>query len=136
MAKAHGKKGKLKVKDAGGTLRDISEYLTSAGLPRDVDLAETSGLGQEDKTFVAGLRGATIPFDGSWDPTIDGYISGLLGFEPATEWQYFPAGEGTGNVKYSGVALLSSYESGSDIGSAGKITGSLTVSGAVTRAVL
>lgn len=136
MAKAHGKKGKLKVKDSGGTLRDISEYLTSAGLPRDVDLAESSGLGQEDKTFVAGLRGATIPFDGSWDPTVDGYLAPLLGFEPAVEFQYFPAGEGTGNVKYSGSVLLGSYESGSDIGSVGKISGSFTVTGAVTRTVL
>lgn len=136
MAKAHGKKGKLKVKDAGGTLRDISEYLTNAGLPRDVDLAETSGLGQNDKTFVAGLRGGTIPVDGSWDPTIDGYLAGLLGFEPAVEFQYFPAGEGTGNVKYSGSVLLGSYESNSDLGSAGKITGAFTVTGEVTRAVL
>lgn len=135
MAKAHGKKGKFKIKDVGGTLRDISEYLTSAGLARDVDLAETSGLGQDDKTFVAGLRGATQPIDGSWDPTIDGYLSGLLGVESA-EFQYFPAGEGTGNVKYSGACFLASYESNSDIGSAGKITGSFTVNGAVTRAVL
>lgn len=136
MAKAHGKKGKLKLKDAGGTLRDVSEFLTSAGLPRDVDTAESSGLGQEDKTFVVGLRGASIPFDGSWDPTVDGWFAGLLGFEPATEWQYFPAGEAVTNVKYSGVALLASYEAGSDIGSVGKISGSLTVSGAVTRTVL
>lgn len=135
MAKAHGKKGKFKIKDAGGVLRDISEFLTSAGLSRDVDLAETSGLGQDDKTFVAGLRGATQPIDGSWDPTVDGYLSGLLGVESA-EFQYFPAGEGTGNVKYSGTCFLASYESSSDVGAAGKISGSFTVNGAVSRAVL
>lgn len=135
MAKSHGKKGKLKVKDSGGTLRDISEYLTSAGLPRDVDLAETSGLGQDDKTFVAGLRGASIPIEGSFDPTVDGYLAGLLGVESA-EFQYYPAGEGEGNVQYKGACFLASYEANSDLGSAGKISGSFTVSGAVTRTVL
>lgn len=136
MAKAHGKKAVFKVKDAGAVLRDISEYLTSAGLPRDVDTAETSGLGTNDKTFVVGLRGATIPIEGSFDPTVDGYLAGLLGFEPAVEWEYYPQGTASGMVKYTGKALLSSYESNSDLGAAGKISGSFTVNGEVARALV
>lgn|SRR5512146_1885398 len=133
MAKAHGKKAVLKVKNAAGELKDISEYLTSAGLPRDVDTAETSGLGTNDKTFVVGLRGATIPFEGSFDPAVDAIMAGLLGFEEGTEFQYYPQGTAKGQVEYKGKALLSSYESNSDLGAAGKISGSFTVNGEVTR---
>lgn len=136
MAKAHGKKAKLKVKDSGGTLRDISNYLTSAGISKDVDLADTSGLGQDDKESVPGLKGATFPIEGSYDPTLDGYLDPLLGKESGTEIQYFPQGEGTGKVVVKGTAHLGSYETSTDLSGAGKVTGSFTLSGAPTREVL
>jgi len=133
VAKAHGKKAVLKVRDSGGTLTDVSRYLTSTGLPRDVDLAETSGLGQDDKTFVAGLRGATIPLEGSFDPTVDELLEGLLGLEAGSTFEYYPQGTTRDLPLYSGAILMSSYESTSDLGAAGRISASFTVNGAVTR---
>lgn len=135
MAFAHGKKAVFKLDDSGGTLRTLTSYLTSAGLARDVDTAETSTLGTDDKQFLNGLRGASIPLEGNFDATIDGYLAGLLGGDP-TDWEYYPQGEGSGKVKYSGQAILNSYESNSDIGDAGKISAELTVNGAVTRAIV
>ena len=136
MAKAHGKKAKFKVKDSGGELRDISTYLTSAGVSKDVDLPDTSGLGTDDKESVPGLKGATIPIEGSYDPTVDGYLDGLLGKEGGTEVQYFPQGEGEGKVVVKGTAHLGSYSATTDLGGAGKISGSFTFTGAPTREVL
>lgn len=131
----HGSKALFKINDVGAVLRDISTFLTSAGLPRDVDTAETSTLGTVDKTFIQGLRGASIPLDGNFDPTVDGYLAGLLG-AVATPWEYYPQGTGTGLIKYNGSALLTSYGINTDVGDAGKITAELTVTGAVTRTVL
>jgi len=136
MAFTHGSKAKFSVHDSSATLRDISSYLTSTGLSRMADMAETSALGTTAKTYIPGMTDGTIPLDGQFDPTIDGYLSPLLGFETPLSWEYFPAGTPVGvtKPKYSGSAFLTSYDIETGTDDKAGISGELQLTGAVTRA--
>lgn len=134
MAFTHGKSAAFFIADSGATERNISGFHTQASLNRSADTAETSTFGTQDKTYVAGLKDATLPFTGRFDATVDGYLSGVLG--TPTTWSYLPQGSASGLVKYSGTAILTRYEPTADLGDAASHTGEFQISGAITRAVL
>jgi len=134
LAFTHGKAATFWITDAVPTLRNITTYLDSTGLTRSADLAETSTLGSTYKSFVAGLIDGKIPLSGLWDPTVDGYLTGILLLSKAFE--YFPAGFGTGNVKEAGNAILTSYEISTGLDGAATFSAELQIDGAVTRTVL
>ena len=133
MAATHGSKAKFRVQDSGGTLRDVSAFLTDAGLDRDADTAEVSTLGATDKTHIPGLRGGTVPISGVIDPTLDGYLNGILGME--RNFEYDPQGAGTGLVRYSGACILRRYGLSTGVGAAGESSGEFVITGAVTRSL-
>lgn len=137
MAFTHGSKASFQVDDTTATLRDLSSYLKSAGLARSADTAETSALGTTSKTYIPGLLDATISIEGQFDPTVDGYLSGLLGFATPVDFEYYPAGTPVGATKpkFTGTVILTSYEVTSGVDDVAMISGEFQVSGAVTRAV-
>jgi hypothetical protein len=130
----HGKDAVFKVDDSGGTLRDISNVLNSVSLSREADTAEVSALGTDDKAYIAGLRDATISIEGMSDVTTEGYLTGILGV--VTDFEFYPAGEGAGEIKYSGTAILTSFESSAELGGAVTVSGEFQVTGGVTRATV
>lgn len=135
MATAHGSKANLKIGDSGAVLRDFSAYLTSTGLPRSADAAETSTLGSTSKSYIPGLKDGTIPLEGLLDPTYDGYLSGILGLT-ARAFEYCPQGAGvTGTPKYAGNCVLTSYEITTDVGDVGSFTAEAQITGDVTRTI-
>lgn len=133
MAKSHGRKARFSIQAAGGSLTDISPYISDTGLARAVDAAEVTVLNQDDRTYVPGLKGATIPLTGFYDPTFDALMEGILGQERT--FQYDPAGTGSGLPRYAGSCIVTAYEVGTGTGGAATATGSLQVTGAVTRSV-
>lgn len=132
MATAHGSKANFKVQDSGSTLRDLSNLLTSAGLPRSADTAEVSTLGTTSKAYIPGLKDGTIPIEGPFDGVTDGYLAGILGM--ARNFEYSPQGVVTGTPKYSGSAILTSYEVSTPVDDAGTFSGEFQLTGDVTRA--
>ena len=133
---AHGKGAVVKVADVGGTLRDVSNVANSTGVSRQVETADVTAFGASDKAFIAGLREASIPLAGLADTTVDGYLAGILGHYPPVAWEVYPMGSVSGYPKYSGSAILTSYEAMAEVGDAVKISGELQVTGAVTRATV
>lgn len=134
MAGQHGKDAVFKITDAGAVLRDISAQLTSSGFDFNSDVAEISGLGSTDKSYVAGLNDATCALDGILDATTDGYLFGIRGLSKAFE--YYPQGNSTGKPKYTGSGILTGYSPNTPIGDAGKFTAAFQVTGAVARALV
>jgi len=131
---SHGKDAVFKITDSASTLRDISTVLSSVSLSREADTAETSALGTTAKTYIPGLTDATISIEGMADVTTSGYLEGILGTSKAFE--FYPAGTAVGQVKYSGSAILTSFESAAEIGGAVTVSGEFQVTGAVTRTVI
>lgn len=136
MAATHGYKAVIKVADSGATLRDLTGYISSTGLQRLADMAETTVLGASAKTYIPGQTDGTIPLEGNFDPTADGYLAGILGYETAVAFEYYPAGEPVGSTKpkYSGSCFLASYDIETGVDDKASISGELQITGTVTRA--
>lgn len=134
MAVSHGSKAVLKVND-GTTLQDISAYVTETGLNRLRDMAETTPIGGTTaKTYIPGLRDATIPVEGNFDTAVDAILQDIYDNDDAAAFEFHPAGTATGTPVLSGSFLLASYEIGTGSGDKGTVSGELQVTGAVTRA--
>ena len=127
----HGKNAAFKIDDSGGTLRDISDVLTDVSISRTADVAEVSAFTNSSKAYVAGLKDATLTISGSFDATVDGYLSGILGAEGSFE--FYPIGTTGGNPKASGEAIMTSYDRTPDIGGAVTFSAAFQVSGDVTE---
>jgi len=134
MAFTHGKAAVFKITDSTAVLRDISAYLNNAGLTRNADLAETSTLGSVYKSFVGGLIDGKIPISGLWDPTVDGYLTGILQLSKAAE--YYPAGTASTNIKEACNVILTSYEITTGLDGAATFSGEFQVDGAIVRTVI
>jgi len=127
----HGKSTHFEVDDTGGTPRDISDTLTSVDFPETIDTAETTAFGSTSKSYIVGLRDATLSVSGIWDATVDGYF---IGTEPASRtFIYGPAGDTGGNVKYTGEAILTSFSISNPVGDVVTYSADFQVTGDVTR---
>lgn len=127
----HGKSTHFEVDDTGGTSRDISDTLTSVDFPETIETAETTAFGSTYKSYIVGLRDATISVSGIWDATVDGYF---IGTEPATRsFIYGPAGDTAGNVKYTGEAILTSFSVSNPVGDVVTYSADFQCTGGVTR---
>jgi hypothetical protein len=120
------------VADSGAVERELTSYVNSQSLQRNVDTAEASTFADEDKVFVVGLRDNKLTIDGYIDATVDGYLQGLLGGTPRA-FKVFPAGSASGLPYNSGSAILTSYQASSEIGDVVKFSAEFQVSGSVTR---
>ena len=127
----HGKSTHFELDDTGGTSRDISDTLTSVDFPETIDTAETTAFGATSKSYIVGLRDATISVSGIWDATVDGYI---IGTEPATRTFIFgPAGSTGGLVKYTGECILTNSAVSNPGGDVVTYSLDLQCTGGVTR---
>ena len=127
----HGKSTNFQIDDTAGTIRDVSDVSDSVDFPETIETAEVTAFGATSKSYIVGLRDASISVSGTWDATVDGYF---IGTEPATRSFVFgPAGSTSGNVKYSGEAILTNYSVSAGIGDAVSFSADLQVTGDVTR---
>lgn len=129
----HGKTAVFKVDDSGGTLRDISDAANSISFPREAEALETTSFGSSDRTYIVGFKNQTISVEGSFDATYDGYLAGTLGQDATVSFEYGPEGSTATRVKYSGEAILTSYESSAGVGDVVNFSASWQITGAVTR---
>ncbi len=127
----HGKSTDFELDDTGGTSRSLSNVLTSVDFPETIDTAESTAFGSTSKSYLVGLRDATISVSGLWDATVDGYI---IGTEPASRTFIFgPAGSTGGNVKYTGECIVTSYSVSAPVADVVSFSLDLQVTGNVTR---
>jgi hypothetical protein len=74
--KKHGKDSFLSLEDVGGIARIISDFTDNITQDRDWDMADSTTMGLEDKTFIPGLGGATLSMAGKWDSVATLQVSG------------------------------------------------------------
>jgi hypothetical protein len=134
MAFVHGKDSVFKLDNSGGTLTDISTYVNSVDFPETADVAETTTLGDGSKSYIVGLKDATLSISGLWDSTLDGILGAVVGQSATLSFEYSPEGTGSGAVKYTGECILTSYSQSSPVGDVVGFSADMQVSGDVTRA--
>lgn len=135
MAFRHGKNAVFKVDNSGGTLTDISAYCDDVTLPRSIETAETTTFGVTGgaKTYVTGLNDSTLSISGKFDSTVDAHLAGILGQEASVSFEYGPEGSTATYIKYTGEAIMTSYEVNSPIGDVITFSAEFQVTGPVTR---
>lgn len=133
MAFVHGKDSVFKLDNSGGSLTDISAYVNNVDFPETVDIAETTVLGKDNKTYIVGLKDATMSLSGLWDSTADAIFGAVLGQSATLSFEYSPEGTGSGAVNYTGECILTNYAISSPVGDVVAYSADLQVSDAVTR---
>lgn len=134
----HSKLAYFQSDNASNSLQNLTGYITSVELPEELELVETTTLGNTSKTYVIGFADSKISYQGYWDPTIDGILTGLKeGFRAGTltsaSFVYGMAGSTAGYVKYLGEYVMTSYKKSNEIKGVtefmveGQITGNVTV---------
>lgn len=135
MAFQAAKDSALKLDDSGGTLRDISAYVTNVDFPQEAAPLESTVFGKAARTRIAGLKDASVSIQGNWDSTVttgpDAILSGIVG--KIGSFEFGPEGSTTGKVKYSGEALCTSYRVSAPVDGIVSFTAELLLDGAVTR---
>ena len=141
MARRQGTLAFFSLVDSGGTVRDLSTYLTSIeGLPGPVDQFDTTGLGSWAKTYIAGLKDARVSLRGFFDNVAtsgpDVVFTGLHNPNPPVQsaFVYSPEGTGAGTRKFSGNAILADYRLTSPINGPSTFAVELQKSGDLTIA--
>ena len=138
MAFRHGKNTVFKLDNSSGTLVDLSSYLEEVSVPRSIETGETTTFGSSAKSYITGLSDATISLSGKFDSTLDAHMSGIItalsaGTIDTVSFEYGPESSTSTRIKYSGEAIVTSYEVSSPVADVVTCSIELQVTGAITR---
>lgn len=137
MAFEAGKSQVFWIDNSAGTLTNISTFLTDVAFPREVDVEETTTLGKNAKVYKVTLSDATVTVEGKWDgagaSSVDAVLGGIFGQDATVTFEYGPGGGSTGDVKYTGECILTSYEPSGSVGGVVEFTAEFQCSDTVTR---
>lgn len=138
MVASHGSTAVFKIgtSAAPDEVTNMSQYGNSVGLTLNRDSSEVTTFALQSKKYIPGLKDATVPFEGPFDSDADQIMWDLFDGGEIVVFEYYPAGEGTGKVMYSGELFVTSYEVSSDVGDANATSGEFQVTGDVAREVL
>jgi hypothetical protein len=103
----HGKKTRVFI---NGT--DMSPFLNEATTTQEIETAETTTFGDDDKTYMTGLSDGTISSSGLFDSSVgasDAVLSGLIATEDNAV-SVFPEGTGIGRRAVLANGQMTSYE--------------------------
>ena len=133
----HGKNAYFALDGTAGTLVSISDTLNEISMPQAIETAETTAFGQNDKTYITGLGDATISLSGMFDATVDTQIAGNIanlksGSVSSLSFEYGPSGSVVSSPKFTGEALITSYDISSPVADVVTYSLELQVTGAVT----
>ena len=133
MAFVHGKDSYIAL-DAtgGGALTNYSAYVDSVeGLPGEQEFADVTALGDEGHKNIPGLENGSFSLSGHWDAVLDAVLGPKR--TVTTTFEYGPAGNTSGLVKYTGECWITSYTVSSPVGDKVSWSASLQIDGQVTR---
>lgn len=92
---------------------NITGYLNKIDTPYQADTAETSVFGNADKSFIAGMKNATLSgeglFDGDADAVDEQLDTILSGSNITNSIMWFPAGNTLGNIGYGMEMIQTAY---------------------------
>lgn len=122
--------GKVAYLSIDGT--DVSNNTDQKSLNRVIDQLETSTFGNDDKTFIPGLRSFDLSSSGPWDDVIDAVIDGADDGNTVA-FVFGPEGNDSGDVQYSGNCYLAGYNIDTSVAGRADCSASFQPTGTVTR---
>lgn len=132
MAFAHGRLAYFKF----GT-NDLSAWMDSTTFDQGADVHETTTYGKSWKTRIGGLKDASFSIGGIYDAAVGGpeaVLRPLIG-GAATAYEWGPEGNTATKPKYSGTAIVESYQQSAPVGDVIRWSATLQNTDTVTVAV-
>lgn len=121
----------IKMDSSTGVLKDITSYLSSASIRSVQDTIEDTGMGDEERSYLFGLAGASAPLAGMINTTTDDIFGPLIGNRTtATKTLQYTAYSGR---VYRGEVLVTSVEYSGSTNSLETFSSEATFDGAITR---
>ena len=107
MAFVDGRRARFRIADTGGTMRDLSAYITEVnGLPGERTLNDVTALGDSGARFKPGADAVMFTLRGLFDDTAtlgaDAVLGALRYHNAPVNFEYAPTGLATGGVRYAG----------------------------------
>lgn len=138
MANKIYKDARIKIDNAGGTLTDITAYMSSVSLRGVQDLIEDTSMGDEEKSYLFGQAGATIPLSGLLNTTTDAIFGVLKGNRTTAtktlEYRLYLTNSTTQAGRYyNGEGLVTSVEYSGSTNSLETWSAEFTFDGVVNR---
>jgi hypothetical protein len=132
-----GKGSYFAIDDSTPTLRDISAYVSNVDFSRDINAMESTTFTKDDRTYIIGLKGATLSISGFWDSTAttgpDEVLAEQFAKTVTSTFHYGPQGTTTGDVIYHGECICTNYSISSPVDGIVGYTADFQVTAAVTR---
>lgn len=129
---------RIKIDNASGTLTDITAYLSSASIRHVQDIIEDTAMGDDERQYLFGLAGASIPLAGMVNTTTDGIFGTLIGNRTTVaktiEYRaYSTNSTGSAGRFYNGEVLVTSVEYTGSTNTLQTFSAEATFDGAVNR---
>lgn len=104
---------------------DLSDMFRASSIPAAAGTAETTTYGKADKTFIAGLKEATLSVEGLFDGDankVDEVLQSVLGASAKSVWTILPGGDVFGGRGVGIEGIETAYEVTSPIEDAVQVT--------------
>lgn len=134
VAPRHGKGSQLSIDSTAGSLVNFSSGINEMSLSRELDTSDITTFQDNDKSYIPGLRGATLSFSGIFSSTHAEVLDGIIGRNSTAtmSWEFSPDGStASGRHLLKGEGFLTSIEYGASVEDAVSLSGELLISGAV-----
>ena len=131
----HGKGTSFWLDSTAGTLINFSSGVRNSNLNRSMDAPEVTTYGDNDRNYIAGLRGAELSFDGIFSSTHAEILDGIFADATSTSYSFEWSPDGStaaGRHLLKGEALLTSLEYGASFDDANQMSGTLLITAAIT----
>ena len=130
MPNLTGKDVTFQVDNAGASITDISSHLNQASIQAAITMIEDSALGDDDRTYLSGLHGKTLPVNGFWNSTTEAIYGPLLAARTSlTKTVEY----GDGNRYFNGESLVNNVQVTGAPDTVQTFSADHTISGALNR---
>jgi len=111
----------------------ILDYIESIDPTFEREIADLRILGSAWVQRLAGHKMASISVSGDYDPTLDDAVWSAWDGDSAVAWAYYPQGNSSGKVKFSGNCRITSFRPGPAGADAVKYSFDIVSDGSITR---
>ena len=135
MAFRHGKGSDFKLDSTASALVDFSNAVDDVSFSRDMNPAEVTAFGNDNRAFIKGLMGATISVSGHFDSTHAVVIDGVFNDATSTTYSVEVSLDGStaaGRHLFTAETLMTSLEYTGNVDDKVGMAFELLVTGAVT----
>ena len=131
MANPTGKDVAIKLDNASAAITDITAHLNSASISAIQSILEDTALGDDEKTYVHGVAGATASIGGFYNPTTEAIFGPLVGNRTSLTktFEYSPYA----SRFYNGEVLISNVQVSGAPDSLETFSADMTFTGAINR---